>query len=119
MRTFDKYKSEVLADAKDYIEENIDYMKDWDDCWESMWASRVNGNGDGSYYYNAYKARKACAGMEFDQDFLDAYEWHFGGDDLARTLREGPESFDVLIRIVATEELYGELEEFIQERKEM
>ena len=114
MRTFEDYKREVLLDAQDRIDEGG--FDDWDDCWDDLWLS-VTGNDNGSYYCDSYKAAQACAGLEFDQDFLEALEWRFGCEDMFRCLKDGPEAFDVLVRIVALEEVGGEVEEYFQEKE--
>lgn len=115
MRTFEDYKREVLEDGKDRIDEGV--FDDWDDCYEDMFLS-VTGNDNGSYFFNSAKAALACAGLEFDQDFLEALEWHFGCEDMLHCLKDGPEAFDVLVRIVALYEVGNELEEYFQEKEE-
>lgn len=113
--TFEDYKREVLEDALARIEE--ENFEDWDDCWDDLWLT-VTGNDDGSYFGNRAKAVMACAGVEFDENFLKALEWHLGCDPLCDALKDGPESFDVLVRIVALYEVSDELEERFQERGE-
>lgn len=99
------YLESIKEDVKNYIEENkenesynfdnIEEVKEllYDDLWAD---DSVTGNGSGSYYCNAYKAREALQGNE--ELLIEALET-FGNDaeSYKRSLTD-PEFADVTIR---------------------
>lgn len=101
------YLDDVLCDVKNYIDENKDYLRgcDIDNVMDDMELS-VTGNDNGSYYCSSAKARAAVEGVVFDNDFHNAAN-HYGfclSDYL-----DSPETFDVVVRIVAFHQLYDEI----------
>lgn len=95
------YRSEIMADIRQYIDDNVD-LDEWkgrrdeleEQLNEDLWIEdSVTGNVSGSYYCNAYKAEEAmCHNWDLLADALD----EFGGD--RDVLRQGPEACDVTIR---------------------
>ena len=78
----------------------------------------MTGNGSGSYFFNAAKAREAVADAIWDEKILDALsEITIDGDEIAQYLRDNnPESLDVCIRCAMLSEVYGEIEEHFSDR---
>ena len=95
------YRSEIMADIRQYIDDNVD-LDEWkgrrdeleEQLNEDLWIEdSVTGNASGSYYCNAYKAEEAmCHNWDLLADALD----EFGGD--RDVLRQRPEACDVTIR---------------------
>lgn len=116
MRDFNDYKAEVRQAAMEIIDAGIGSYEDWDDCYDDLFLS-ATGNDNGSYFCNARKAMAHVAGLEFDKDFLEALDWHFGCDEMLKCMKDGPEAFDVLVRCVALAEIYADLEDYFEERR--
>lgn len=112
--TYDDYKAQVLADAKESIEENAEYCEDWNEMFDALFLSDgVTGNGSGSYFFNSVKAMDAVSSIIWDTDFTEAYEGNFG----ERLKLDNPESVDVRIRCYMLYAVYGELEDYYNEVK--
>lgn len=108
------YLSELYADGREWIEENVEYYDSFDDAYFDMELT-ITGNDNGSYYCNSYKAREALEGVLWDDDVVDAIrDMGFDGMPTDR----GPETCDVLVRIALLGELYSKLEDYFDELKE-
>ena len=66
----------------------------------------VTGNDNGSYYCSSSRAQAAVEGVIFDNDFHNAANCY--GFCLSDYL-DSPETFDVVVRIVAFNELYSDI----------
>lgn len=108
--TFEDYKAEVAKDAIDYMEDQHGHWDDFESFYDGLWTEdSVTGNGSGSYYFNACKARKAVSEIVWDEEFADmCAEW---GMDPSKLLTDGPEAVDVSLRCYALGFVRDELEE--------
>ncbi len=103
------YKQQVIKDIKEWIKDNDDTGITLDELRERLddarYTDAITGNGSGSYYCNAYKAREQVdkSGILWDDDFQDALEDY--GTNLGEILKRGPEAVDVWARCVALEQL--------------
>ena len=113
-----EYMDAVVLDA----ERAIDYMfsdgivqdqnMDFDDVYDELWIDdAVTGNGSGSYFFNAAKARKCLQDAIFDEDirrlvkdYSNNFDWNY--------YLNNPESLDVIIRCLMLGEAYGCLENY-------
>ena len=119
----DDYR-QVKSDAIDAIDEQFDCgYWNGDTKWEIVYDNLfiddcVTGNGSGSYFFNAAKAREAVADAIWDEKILDALsEIGVDGSQIAQYLRDGDaESLDVCIRCAMLDEVYGEIEEYFSDR---
>ena len=109
--TFDEYKNKVYYDAVDWIDENYEhYEHDTADMAIDECLDSITGNSCGSYYCNSYKAAREAADVVFDSDFWDAYNLRYGNDKI--DMRD-PESFDVVVRIIAFYEVQEKIEDYL------
>lgn len=124
------YKSAILEDVKNYIEENYtrEEIKEnlmccnrnnWaEELHDDMWtADNVTGNGSGSYTFNTYEAEEnLCHNMDLLQEALEEF-----GCDISY-LEKGAEACDVTIRCYllswAISEILDELTNDIEEEEE-
>lgn len=118
------YLEIIKEDVKEYIEENkenesynfdnIEEVKEllYDDLWVD---DSVTGNGSGSYYCNAHKAREALQGNE--ELLIEALET-FGNDaeSYKRSLTD-PEFADVTIRCYLLSQAIDEVVEEMTKEK--
>lgn len=121
---YNDYYQQVKNDAIATIDEQFDcgYWDgdtEWDVVYDNLFVDDgVTGNGSGSYFFNAAKAREAVADAIWDEKILDALS-EIGVDDsqIAQYLRDGDaESLDVCIRCAMLGEVYGEIEEYFSDR---
>lgn len=108
----DEYKTQVIDDLKTWAEEGdaagltMDELKDR--LQDPTWTDSITGNGSGSYYCNAYKAREMIdkTHLLWDGDFLSALESY--GQNIGELIERGPEVVDVWARCIALEYLDDE-----------
>ena len=122
---YNDYYHQVKNDAIAVIDEQFDddYW-DGDTEWDVVYYDNllvndgVTGNGSGSYFFNAAKAREAVADAIWDKKVLNALsEIGISGDRIAQYLRDNDaESLDVCIRCAMLGEVYGEIEEHFSDR---
>lgn len=114
---FEDYKAEVREDAINYMEDQGSCWDDFDSFYDDLWTvDSVTGNGSGSYYFNAYKAKKAVCEIIWDEEFSDmCSEW---GMNPSKVLEDGPEAVDVSMRCYALGFVRDELEEHWDELKD-
>lgn len=121
---YNDYYQQVKNDAIAAIDEQFDYGywdgdTQWDVVYDNLFVDdAVTGNGSGSYFFNAAKAREAVADAIWDDKILDALsEIGISGDRIAQYLRDNDaESLDVCIRCAMLSEVYGEIEEHFSDR---
>lgn len=121
---YNDYYQQVKNDAIAAIDEQFDcgYWDgdtQWDVVYDNLFVDdAVTGNGSGSYFFNAAKAREAVADAIWDDKILDALsEIGISGDRIAQYLRDNDaESLDVCIRCAMLSEVYGEIEEHFSDR---
>lgn len=121
---YNDYYQQVKNDAIAAIDEQFDcgYWDgdtEWDVVYENLFIDDgVTGNGSGSYFFNAAKAREAVADAIWDEKILDALsEIGVDGSQIAQYLHDGDaESLDVCIRCAMLDEVYGEIEEHFSDR---
>lgn len=121
---YNDYYQQVKNDAIAAIDEQFDcgYWDgdtQWDVVYDNLFVDdAVTGNGSGSYFFNAAKAREAVADAIWDDKILDALsEIGISGDRIAQYLRDNDaESLDVCIRCAMLSEVYGEIEGYFSDR---
>lgn len=121
---YNDYYRQVKNDAIAAIDEQFDYGywdgdTEWDVVYDNLFVDDgVTGNGSGSYFFNAAKAREAVADAIWDEKILDALSGiGVDGDAIAQYLRDNDaESLDVCIRCAMLSEVYSELEEHFSDR---
>lgn len=93
------YMENMIADIKDYMEENKEYLegKSKEELYDLFFLEdAITGNASGSYYCNAYKAEEAlCHNMDLLQEAL--YEFGYT-ENIDNELITNPEWCDVTIR---------------------
>lgn len=113
---WNEYMEAVKADAKEAIEENLDYCEDWESMYDELFIDdSVTGNGSGSYCCNSAKAEEAVQGIIFEDEAIEAFK-EYGYDGIPT--EKGAESCDVIARCIALGYISGELEEYFDELKE-
>ena len=121
---YNDYYQQVKNDAIAAIDEQFDcgYWDDdteWDVVYDNLFVDdAVTGNGSGSYFFNAAKAREAVADAIWDKKILNALsEIGVSDDQIAQYLRDNDaESLDVCIRCAMLSEVYNEIEEHFSDR---
>lgn len=121
---YNDYYQQVKNDAIAAIDEQFDcgYWDgdtEWDVVYDNLFVDDgVTGNGSGSYFFNAAKAREAVADTIWDEKILNALsEIGISGDRIAQYLRDNDaESLDVCIRCAMLGEVYGEIEGYFSDR---
>lgn len=121
---YNDYYQQVKNDAITAIDEQFDcgYWDgdtEWDVVYDNIFVDdAVTGNGSGSYFFNAAKAREAVADAIWDEKILNALsEIGISGDRIAQYLRDNDaESLDVCIRCAMLGEVYGEIEDYFSDR---
>ena len=121
---YNDYYQQVKNDAISAIDEQFDcgYWDgdtEWDVVYDNLFVDDgVTGNGSGSYFFNAAKAREAVANAIWDEKILDVLsEFGISGDRIAQYLRDNDaESLDVCIRCAMLGEVYGEIEGYFSDR---
>lgn len=111
---FREYIEETKENAKEYIKENWEYLKEKtiEELQDDLFiADEVTGNASGSFTFNAYEAQQNVSELMFDEDFINALQWDFG-QDLGELIKRGAEIVDVTARCLALYEL--DLEEIIE-----
>lgn len=108
---FSEYKYYVQMDMLDYIEENLQSFND--DKYRAIDDMRmvVTGNDNGSYYCDAYKARKAVTPAMWE--IGDELESCYGKMTFAEATKDA-EYLDLLIRDYAFSLLEREIDDMIE-----
>lgn len=115
---FREYVEETKENAKEYIRESWEYLKDKtiEELQDDLFiADAVTGNASGSFTFNAYEAQQNVSGLIFDEYFINALKWNFG-QDLGELIKRGAEIVDVTARCLALYEF--DLDEIMEELKE-
>ena len=115
---FNDYIEETKENAKEYIKDEWDYLKDKDkeEIFDILFLEdSVTGNGSGSYTFSTYQAEQNIAELLFDDDFIDELEQTFGGN-LGDLIKRGAEAVDVTARCLAL--YYVDIDEILEELKE-
>lgn len=113
---YNDYYMQVLADAKNAVDENVDYYEDFDEFYDNLWCDdSVTGNGSGSYFFNSAKAAEACGEAIFDEKILQTVEMM--GEPLGDYLDKGPETIDVVIRVAMLQDVYSDVKDYWDEKK--
>lgn len=121
---YNDYYQQVKNDAIAAIDEQFDcgYWDgdtEWDVVYDNLFVDdAVTGNGSGSYFFNAAKAREAVSDAIWDKKILNALsEIGVSGDRIAQYLRDNDaESLDVCIRCAMLSEVYNEIEKHFSDR---
>lgn len=121
---YNDYYQQVKNDAIAAIDEQFDcgYWDgdtEWDVVYDNLFVDdAVTGNGSGSYFFNAAKAREAVSDAIWDKKILNALsEVGVSGDRIAQYLRDNDaESLDVCIRCAMLSEVYNEIEKHFSDR---
>lgn len=116
---FEDYRNEVLDDAKSHIDDEgkwyIDNGYDFESFYDDLWTcDSVTGNGCGSYYCNAFKAKRAISEFIWAEEFKDMCGEC--GLNVNELLAKGPEAVDVAVRCYALGFVHDELEDYWDER---
>lgn len=108
---FSDYKYYVQMDMLEYIEENLQSFSD--DKYRAIDNMRpvVTGDDNGSYYCDAYKARKAVTPAMWE--IGDELENYYGNATFLASVKDA-EYLDVLIRDYAFSLLEGEIDDMIE-----
>lgn len=115
--TINEYKEQIKQDLLDYAEENKGYCNDLEKFRDWAWtADSVTGNGSGSYFCNAYKAKEAIGELIWSEELLDMFK-EFGYEQVP--MEKGPEYIDVSIRCFLLDECFNEIEQEIKELLEI
>lgn len=103
---FADYIQEVERDAREWIEDNRDYIDRDTDMIEELWTvDSVTGNGSGSYTFSSAAAWDNIAGagwldcLLFDENFTRELEDM--GETIGQLFERGPEAIDVTARVLA------------------
>ena len=111
---WEEYKECVLEDAQEIITDEFENYYDFQDLFNVLRdEDSVTGNGSGSYYFNAYRAEEEIAGVVFDYEVNSEIK-EYGYED-GLPVKKGAEFCDVLVRLLALEAQYSELEEYYDE----
>lgn len=110
------YYNTVLQDAKDALDDQGEYFDDFEDFMDYLWVDdSVTGNGSGSYFFNAAKAREAVSDFIWSEEFNEMVGEF--GIDVDKLMADGPEAVDVSIRCWYLGQVRNELEEYWDEVK--
>ena len=122
---YNDYYEQVKNDALAAIDEQFDCgYWDGDTEWDAVYYENlfvddsVTGNGSGSYFFNAAKAREAVADAIWDEKILGALAGiDVDSDAIAQYLCDNDaEGLDVCIRCAMLSEIYDEIEEHFSDR---
>lgn len=120
--TVDELRESVVADAKDYIDDEVDnYIceasenDDAEDIFENiyndMFAGSVTGNDNGSYSYSRSLSRDLMTDMLDTPEFIDMIKSY--GIDLVVCLAGGDwESLEVDFRCYLLDQAYSDLYDY-------
>lgn len=108
-----QYIENLLADAKDWIDENAEYYDRFDDAYDEM-QMVITGNDNGSYYCSTRRAEESLSGVMWDNDVIELCK-DLGYDGIPT--EKGAEACDVIVRYVLCGDIYGEAEDYFDEVK--
>lgn len=107
------YREQVLADAKEAIDDNSYYWEDWESTFDELFVDdSVTGNGSGSYTFSTAKAAENVGGWIFDYEAQDAFK-EYGYEQIPIDM--GPEALDVIARCYWLDMVADELAEYYKE----
>ena len=118
---FNDYKEQVISDACDSIEENIEYYDNFENMFdECLWIDdAVTGNGSGSYTFNTYAAQENIKDALFDDNIAALIRDYDGQCTLFQIADEdGAEAADVTIRCLMLLYVQPELENYFNKMKD-
>lgn len=112
------YKAEVLSDAEDFIDENIDEYDSFSDMYEILEDDdSVTGNASGSYTFNRETARRSVISVIDSTEFVDML--HVFGVDITNFIENSDwEGLDVLFRCYLLSNMEDELNDCWDAKKE-
>lgn len=103
---FNDYIKQVEADAREWIEDNREYIDRDSDMVDELWTvDSVTGNGSGSYTFSSAAAWDNVTGsgwtecLLFDDAFI--FELEGIGETIGQLFARGPETIDVTARVLA------------------
>lgn len=120
---YNDYYQQVKNDAIAAIDEQFDcgYWDDdteWDVVYDNLFVDdAVTGNGSGSYFFNAYRAKENIKDAIFDDYILVALE-NMGVDKeevFSQMLNKDYETLDVMIRCAVLSDVYGDIEAYFHD----
>lgn len=108
--SYNDYYNEVLADAVAVMADYGDEYTDFQEFYDALWTDdSVTGNGSGSYFFNAVKAKDAISEFIWSDEFN--YMCEEFGDSVEHCMEMGPEGVDVSIRCWMLGQISSELED--------
>jgi len=112
------YKAEVLSDAEDFIDENIDEYDSFSDMYEMLEDDdSVTGNASGSYTFNRETARRSVISVIDSTEFIDML--HVFDIDITNFIKNSDwEGLDVLFRCYLLSNMEDELNDYWDAKKE-
>lgn len=118
--TIDEYVRDTLINGKNYISENIGYMRTWEEALEGLEMSdEVTGNESGTFTRTIAEAEENVSDVIWDEEFHEYLKDL--GTDIGEVMERGACVVDVYARFWALEYYcLDELEEYYTElRREM
>lgn len=113
---FSEYQDAVIAEAKQYIDDDgVENYDDFDE-WLDDYQDQITGNDNGSFYCSYALAEEALQGVMFDERVI-TYCDDLGYDN-GLPLDKGPEACDVIVRFIALYTVLGDITEYWYEVKE-
>lgn len=111
---FAQYKNAVKDCAINFIDNEKDSVKDWDELWAWMELNdSVTGNGSGSYFMSKSDAMECVADVIFDNDFWDSASMNAYNELAYGALSDcNPEELDVVARCLALCVMHDELHSY-------
>lgn len=109
-----EYLEQIKQDCIEYIDENHKLYLVFDKIWDDM-RDPITGNDNGSYFCSSFKAKESVKDIIFDHD-INSKLSDLGYDCMP--IDDGPEVCDVLIRFCLIDELYDEIKEYFNSKKE-
>jgi hypothetical protein len=100
------YVEEVKQDAINTIPDYIDYCDTYEEFIDNLWTDdSVTGNGSGSYFFNASKAKeRVLKALNEDDTIFSEYKFAFGTDAITDSTDDDYtnwEAIDVRLRCAA------------------
>lgn len=106
------YLDEVRACAEDFMDNEYQHAGDYYQLHDIMRdEDSITGNASGSFTMNRAQAEENIGDILYDEGVKDRF-YQLGYTDFP----EEAETVDVIVRIMALDELYPELEEYFMNR---
>ena len=107
--TYDDYINDTRNNAIDAIQDNYDLSKTFDEIFDQLQMDdSVTGNASGSFTFSTLQAQENLTDLIWDEDITELFI-NYGYDGIP--IDRGAETVDVMLRCIALDELYTELEE--------